>query len=330
MNLTNRMAVGAVSGLAALAASWTVQAQGAPDVSKMTPFIVQENITQRISEHVWEIPDMSRPGTPNVMIVVGTKATLILDTGMGPRSGTAISHELAKLTKNTKFYLVTTDFRPEHISGGMAFPPGTVWVVPTAQKEDIANGTWKYINNFRARNADLAYALADVVIREPDVTFDQEARIDLGGGVTVRVMNFGPSLFPGDVALYVEPDRVLQGGNFLASQSYPPIPDKNPALANYFDALDKLEALHPLIVMPHHGPMRDAKVISGERDVLRDLERRSFELRAQGKPVEEAQKTLVAEFAKKYPEWGAGPDNIPPAVKAFYGESTAQAAAGQP
>lgn len=330
MKLTKRLAVGATAGLLALACSWTAQAQGAPDVSKMTPFIVQENITQRISEHVWEIPDMSRPGTPNVMIVVGTKATLILDTGMGPRSGTAITHELAKLTKNTKFYLVTTDFRPEHISGGMAFPPGTVWVVPTAQKEDIANGTWKYINNFRARNADLAYALADVVLREPDVTFERETRIDLGGGVTVRVMNFGPALFPGDVALYVEPDRVLQGGNFIASQSYPPIPDKNPALANYFAALDKLEALHPLIVMPHHGPMRDGKVIAGERDVLRDLERRSLELRAQGKTVEEAQKTLVAEFAKTYPDWGAGPDNIPPAVKAFYGEVPAQAAAGQP
>ena len=331
MKRTLQRASAAALGLAMLGWAWTGQAQttaapAAPSTADMKPFIVQEGITRRISEHVWEIPDMSRPGTPNVAIVVGTRATLILDTGMGPRGGTAVAHEAQKLSGNTKFYLATTDFRPEHISGEMALPPGTVWIVPTAQKGDIATGTWKYINNFRARSADLAYALADVTLREPDVTFDQEATVDLGGGVKVRLMSFGPALFPGDLALFVEPDSVLQGGNFLASKSYPPIPEHNPELANYFNALDRMEALHPKIVMPHHGDMRDGTLIAGERTVLRDLERRSLELKAAGKSAAEAGKTLVAEFAAKYPDWGAGPDNIPPAVKSFYTETSSDAA----
>ncbi len=334
MKRTALMAATAALALSGLVSAGTANAQtaaAAPNTAGMRPFIVQENITQRISEHVWEIPDMSRPGTPNVAIIVGSKATLIVDTGMGPKSGTAITHEAQKLSGNTQFYLVTTDFRPEHISGGMALPPGTVWITPTAQKGDIATGTWKYINNFRARSPDLAYALADVTLREPDVTFDQEAKVDLGGGVIVHVLYFGPAVFPGDVAIYVEPDRLLQGGNFLASHSYPPIPDHNPGLTNYFNALDRMEALHPLIVMPHHGPMRDGTLIAGERLVLRDLEKRSLELKAQGKTADEAGKILVAEFAVKYPDWGAGPDNIPPAVKSFYTEgATASPNTGQP
>ena len=303
-------------GVIALASTWTVQAQttaapAPPSTAGMKPFIVQEGITRRISEHVWEIPDMSRPGTPNVAIVVGTRATLILDTGMGPRGGTAVAHEAQKLSGNTKFYLATTDFRPEHISGEMALPPGTVWIVPTAQKGDIATGTWKYINNFRARSADLAYALADVTLREPDVTFDGEATVDLGGGVKVKLMSFGPALFPGDLALYVEPDSVLQGGNFLASQSYPPIPDHNPELANYFNALDKMEALHPKIVMPHHGDMRDGTLIAGERMVLRDLEKRSLELKAEGKSAAEASKISGRRIRGQVSDLGRGPGQYP-------------------
>ena len=74
-----------------------------------TPFIVQEHAVKRISEHVWEIPDKSRPGVPNVAIVVGSRATLIVDTGMGPKSGAIVVREAQSLSKNTQFYLATTD-----------------------------------------------------------------------------------------------------------------------------------------------------------------------------------------------------------------------------
>jgi glyoxylase-like metal-dependent hydrolase (beta-lactamase superfamily II) len=292
------------------------QEQAAPP----TPFIVQEHITKQISDHVWEIPDRNRPGVPNVALIVGSRATLVVDTGMGPRSGEIVVREAQKLSKNTELYLATTDFRPEHITGAMAFPPNTVWIVPAAQKADMAESTENYVTSFMSRSADLTAALKDVKLREPDVVFDRDAKVDLGGGVTVHLIWYGPARTNGDVVIFVEPDRVLHGGNILGSKSYPGMPDNTPSVTNWLDILDKMEALHPLIVMPNHGDVRDASLISSQRQVLRDLQKRSRELKAQGKTAEEAGQTLTAEFDVKYPDW-KGVGGIPAIVRRFYAES---------
>src|SRR5262245_36107318 len=45
--------------------------------------LVRENATVKISEHVYVIPDGNVGGVPNVGIVVGSKATLIIESGLG-------------------------------------------------------------------------------------------------------------------------------------------------------------------------------------------------------------------------------------------------------
>jgi glyoxylase-like metal-dependent hydrolase (beta-lactamase superfamily II) len=285
-----------------------------------TPFIVQEHTIRKLSEHVWEIPDRNRPGVPNVAIIVGSRATLIVDTGMGPKSGAVVAREAQRLSKNTEFYLATTDFRPEHITGAMALPPNTKWLVPAAQKLDIA-GTQAYMNNFMARSADLRNALKDVKLRDPDVIFDRDVKIDLGGGVIVHLIWYGPARTNGDVVIFVEPDRLLHGGNILGSMSYPGMPESTPSVKNWLDMLDKLEALHPLIVLPNHGDVRDAALIPSQRAVLRDLQRRSQELKAEGATAEAAGETLTAEFDAKYPDW-KNLGGIPAIVQRFYEDSS--------
>jgi glyoxylase-like metal-dependent hydrolase (beta-lactamase superfamily II) len=285
-----------------------------------TPFIVQEHITKKLSDHVWEIPDKNRPGVPNVMIVVGSRATLVVDTGMGPKSGAVVVREAQALSRNTQFYLATTDYRPEHITGAMAFPPNTVWMIPAAQKADIVEGTQGMIDSFMSRSAELKSALSDVKLRDPDVVFDGDARIDLGGGVKVRLMWFGPARTAGDVLIFVEPDRVLHGGNILGSKAYPGMPDRTPSVTNWLDIIDRLEALRPQIVLPNHGDVRDASLISSQRQVLRDLQQRARELKAEGKTAEQAGQTLTAEFDVKYPDWKAV-TGIPAIVRRFYAES---------
>ncbi len=69
-----------------------------------TPFIVEEHIVKKISDHVYEIPDRNRPGVPNVVIVIGSRASLVLDTGMGQKSGEIVLHEVQRLTKSTELY----------------------------------------------------------------------------------------------------------------------------------------------------------------------------------------------------------------------------------
>ena len=102
--MTSQLAFKAGLGAAllqALASLFCAPAAAQDKEPPPTPFIVQENTIRKLSEHVWEIPDRNRPGVPNVAIIVGSRATLIVDTGMGPKSGSVVSREAQRLSKNT-------------------------------------------------------------------------------------------------------------------------------------------------------------------------------------------------------------------------------------
>ena len=286
--------------------------------SAPNPFIVQDTV-KRVSDHVWAIPDGGRFGVPNVGIVVGSRGTLVLDTGMGPRSGEVDAREAQKLGKNNQIYLTTSDFRPEHVSGGQSFPPNSVWIVPEAQKADIDETTLKFIDSFVKRSAVLADALKDVKLRNPDIVFDREATLDLGG-VTAQLMWFGPAITHGDVVVFVPEDGVLLSGNFIQSKSYPGMGESTASVANWLAVFDKLEALRPRIIFTNHGAFGDASLIASERGVLRDLEARVRELKSEGKTAEEAGQILTGQFDVKYPDW-KGPTAIPGIVRRFYAES---------
>jgi glyoxylase-like metal-dependent hydrolase (beta-lactamase superfamily II) len=282
------------------------------------PFIVEEHIVKKISDHVYEIPDRNRPGVPNIAIVIGSRAALVVDTGMGPKSGEIVLREVQRLTKSSELYLTTTDFRPEHVTGAQAFPPNTIWIVPEAQREDIHESTMKYLTAFSSRSPDLANALAEVKLREPSIVFNRDVKLDLGG-VTVRLMWFGPARTNGDLIVFVPEDSLLHSGNFLGSMTYPGMPDEISSVTNWLDILDKMDALRPKIVIPNHGDVRDGKLIAGTRLVLRDLQFRARDLKAEGKTEEQAGQILTAEFDVKYPEW-KGLGAIPAIVRRFYEE----------
>ena len=94
--------------------------------------MVGENTTQ-ISDHVWAIM-----GFPNIAIVVGSRATLVVDTGMGPKNGATAARVAAKLAPNNhKLFLTTTHFHPEHAAGEPGFPPGTILIRNTMQQQEM-------------------------------------------------------------------------------------------------------------------------------------------------------------------------------------------------
>src|ERR1035441_2199815 len=154
-------------------------------LAQMSQPMVDENPT-KISDHVWAIM-----GFPNLAIVVGSHATLVVDTGLGPKNGTTAARVAAKLAPNNpKLFLTTTHFHPEHAAGEPGFPPGTVLIRDAVQQQEMAEHGAEMLDLFRNQSVQNAQLLAGVVLRPPDVIFDQEATIDLGG-VTARLLWFG-------------------------------------------------------------------------------------------------------------------------------------------
>src|ERR1700752_4224947 len=104
---------------AALALAAPLAAQTLP------PPIVKVEGLRQISAHVHIIPDNSVPAVPNVGTIVGDRAVLVVDTGLGPPNGAAVYEVAKKLAGSKAIYLVTTHVHPEHDLGAQAFP-GTV------------------------------------------------------------------------------------------------------------------------------------------------------------------------------------------------------------
>src|SRR5579864_2167990 len=204
--------------------------------------LVQENKTIKVSEHVYVIPDGRVNLVPNIGIIVGTRATLIVDAGMGPRNGQTVLRELAKVNKNTDLYFTTTHFHPEHMTGVQAFPANTIVIRPEAQQEEVERKQPEFIHNFSRRTADLKALLQDVKPRPPDILFDHEAKLDLGG-VTVRLLWYGAAHTKGDTFVYVEEDGVLFTGDVVINRFFPIFPDADASGKNWFSILDQLDEL---------------------------------------------------------------------------------------
>ena len=75
---------------------------------------------------------------PNVGYVVGDRAVLVIDTGLGPPNGAAVYEVAKKLGGAKAVYLVTTHVHPEHDLGAQAFPATATLIRSTAQVKDIA------------------------------------------------------------------------------------------------------------------------------------------------------------------------------------------------
>jgi glyoxylase-like metal-dependent hydrolase (beta-lactamase superfamily II) len=279
----------------ALAAPCFAQAP-APQAS-----LVREGVTEKLTAHVWAIPDGSASLVPNVGIVVGRKAVLVIDTGMGARNGQTVLREVLKVGSGKPVYLVTTHVHPEHDMGAQAFPPDSKLIRSKDQLADIAAGAGTNLIPVFAARSDLnKELLADAKHRDADIVFDRQYTLDLGG-VKARIYAMGTNHTHGDTVVFA--DGVLFSGD-VAMKPQPSFANPTALISHWLDSLTRLEKLKPTKVVPSHGPFGDASIMSGYREYLTRIRDRAAELRKSGKTQEESVQVITDEMSAQYPDKG--------------------------
>jgi glyoxylase-like metal-dependent hydrolase (beta-lactamase superfamily II) len=305
-----RVSVTAMCLLAA--ASAVAQPAAVPDP------LVKENATVKVAAHTFVIPDGNVPLVPNVGIVIGSRATLVIDPGLGRRNGETVLREVAKISGNREIFIATTHFHAEHTTGYLAFPPTATYVNSTVQESEFAADGAQLIQTFSRRSALTADLLKDAGGRKADITFDREYALDLGG-VRVRFLVVGPTHTRGDTALFVEGDAVLFAGDVVMNNSFlaaTPVSSMKAWLA----AFDAFDAMGPTTIVPSHGAVGTGALIAINRGVMRDVQARVRELKAQGRSADESATTVQAEFQARYPQWPRF-NGLAPAARAAYAEA---------
>jgi glyoxylase-like metal-dependent hydrolase (beta-lactamase superfamily II) len=298
----------AVIGFAAVCLLAAQAARG-----QMAQTLVDEKTLTRVSEHVYTLV-----GFPNIGIVVGNRATLVIDTGLGERNGATVMRVAQKLAKGPILYLTTTHYHSEHTTGEQAFPANTVLIRPTVQQEELIQRLPGHMARFREMSQQNKELLADVKLRTPDVLFDGEMKLDLGG-VTARLFCLGQAHTRGDMLIFVEEDSVLIPGDIVQSKLFPIMPEES-SMKGWIAVLDKLAPLKPRLIVPDHGELGDGSLIAKEKAMLVEMQGRALDLKRQGKSAEEAGKLLTAELHVKHPDF-ANVERIAADVKLVYGEA---------
>ena len=282
-----------------------------PLAAQQNPILTEDPV--KISDHVWAIM-----GFPNIAIVTGTRGTLVVDTGLGPRNGATLARVAAKLSApNAKLYLTTTHFHPEHAAGDAGFPPTTILIRNDMQQREMDLHGTELLTTFSSRNAQWKELLADVKLRPPDILYTDEAKLDLGAA-TVRLLWFGGAHTKGDELIFVEPDRTLISGDVVQNKTVPNIASDGGTPASWLAVLDRISALSALHVLPDHSPPGDGSLVAQEKAFMTDIRTRAQALKRQGVSADDAGKQVSSELKAKYSDWLN--TNVANFVKSVYAE----------
>ena len=297
-------------------------------MSEMEPHVSPPPVVRgepvEVSSGVFVIPDGRVPLVPNVGFVVGTRAVLVVDTGMSLDSAAYVLGQAKRLAEGKPLYLTVTHFHPEHGFGAQVFADSSTIVYNREQRDELRLKGAGYIEMFKGIFGEhVVTALEGVELIDPHEVYDGETEIDLGGHV-VTLRTFGRAHTGGDQVVIVD-GSVLFGGDLFETRMFPIVPyfppdDVDVDGSAWIAVLDELLALAPAVVVPGHGEVTDATLIRDVRDYLAYIRGEATRLKAAGASEDEAVAEIEPAALARWSDWD-NPEWIGFAVRCFYAEA---------
>lgn len=295
--------------------SETVSEPPAPDVD--------ETGIREIADGIWVIPDRRVPLVPNIGIVVGDDAALVVDTAMGPRNGARVLAAAKEKAAGRQLLLTITHFHPEHGFGAQVFRSEATIAYNRDQVDELHEKGEGYLKMFRGFGPGVAAALEEVELVEPHVVYEGDAVIDLGGR-TVLLRSYGLGHTRGDQVVFCPDTRVLFAGDLVEERVFPIYPFFPPEDADvdgsrWIDILRRLEDLDAEVVVPGHGDIGGAEMIATARAFHERLRAEAFRLADAGASADDAVAALEQPLRDEHPDWDQ-PEWVAFGIRCFHAE----------
>ncbi|MFN8224117.1 MAG: MBL fold metallo-hydrolase [Gaiellales bacterium] len=289
------------------------------------PPIVTEEPTE-IAPGVFVIPDGRVPLVPNIGIVVGDRAALVVDTGMGPRSGATVLEHARRLADGKPLFLTITHFHPEHGFGAQVFFDKATIIYNAAQRDDLRAKGPGYLEMFKGFGDAVAEQLEGVELVMPHVVYDgPSAEIDLGGR-TVRLLTWGLAHTAGDQIVLLPDDSILFGGDLFETRMFPIVPyfppdDTDVNGERWIEVLGKIMALDSETVVPGHGEVSGAGLVGAVRDYLVELRNEVETAKRSGLSAEGVVESVGPKVRERYADWD-NPEWVDFGIRCFYDQAS--------
>jgi glyoxylase-like metal-dependent hydrolase (beta-lactamase superfamily II) len=263
---------------------------------------------EEISSGVFVIPDGGVELVPNVGVIVGDRAALVVDSGLGPRNGAIVRAIAQELAGDRPLFLTLTHFHPEHGFGAQVFADATI-IYNKKQHEEFREKAAFYLGWFSGFGETIAHELADVQFVDPQIVYDGGADLELGGK-TVQLRTLGPAHTREDQVVYLPNEKILFVGDLVENRSFPVLPFFPPHetevdARQWMAVLEQLQRMDVEIVVPGHGDRGDLGLLATAHGYLALLESETNRLAEQGEDPEKIPGIVVPTLIARYPQWTA-------------------------
>ncbi|MEU9042886.1 MULTISPECIES: MBL fold metallo-hydrolase [unclassified Kitasatospora] len=273
------------------------------------------------------VPNRGIPLVPNIGIIGGTRAVLVVDTGLGTANAEQVLALASEVAGGRRLYLTTTHFHPEHALGAHVFDGQATYLANRAQADDLRTKGPGYLEMFRGFGGPVADRLdAGVRVPAPDAVYDGGYDLDLGGR-TVRLRPTGRGHTKGDQVVEVPDAGVLftgdlaETGQFAIFPWFPPH-DTDVSGVGWLAVLERLAAGRHRVVVPGHGGVGGPQVLADVRDYLRELRDETWRRRDSAMDDRAITAEVRALLIERHPQW-AGQEWIEKGVGCLCSEHAA-------
>ena len=186
--------------------------------------IVDPSAIKEIAAGVFVICDRRVPLVPNIGIILGSNAALVVDTGMGPANGSKVLDAAKRIAGQRPLVLTLTHFHPEHGFGAQVFKGAAKIHYNRSQRDELQAKGQGYLGMFRTFGPNVAKALEGTEVVQPDEVYDgASTSIDLGGR-TVELRTWGLAHTAGDQIVWLPQERILFTGDLAEERIFPIFP----------------------------------------------------------------------------------------------------------
>ena len=303
----SRRTFAATLGAAVLGSALGVRAAAQPPGPR--PPTVDTSNLKEIADGVWVVGDHRTVLVPNIGIVVGREAALVVDTGLGPANGERVFALARRLAGRRRMMLTMTHFHPEHGYGAQAFQPDATIVYNRVQRDELQQKGQFYIDLFRRMQGKaVADALDGTRLVTPHRVYDgPRTEIDLGGR-TVELHATGAAHTRGDQVVFLPRERILFAGDLIEERMFPIFPwfppqDADIDGARWMSVLRGFSRFDPAVIVPGHGDPGGMSIALALASQMEVVDRGVRTRRARGQTAAEILAAYKPEIVAAYPTW---------------------------
>jgi cyclase len=226
----------------------------------------------------------------NSVVLITGEGVLVVDTRMHPRDAELLLAEIRKHTDAPVRWVINTQFHGDHHMGNSVFRDEGATIIQHRDTRAIIQERFDFEVGQRPFD-QLGYDRNEVELVLPDVLFDSELTLELGG-VTVELYYLGPGQNEGDTLVYFSHARALHTAGVFHNQSWANT-SYTPSMAGWMDVIEKMKSIGAEIYLPPHGELASVRDVDAFAVFLDEIHQGVKQAIADGLSADEMTESLT-------------------------------------